>query len=382
MLVMRTAEDLANPVGELVGCEQTVGLDHFTLAVNPFGLYRVKPWAPLGQKAAYNPNSFAAILDLAVMFPEPALDLFGDMPACVVPDQKQSLLASCFELLDAPRQKPGRYPTDGPTIHEPQPCLIELLQVEPVAREGLRLGIILGERPLDEAQRLPLLRPATQGGQGQPTAPALVFEAHRPLGVALDYLHQSVAPSFFLSYRGSGEVIQHLARCQRTPRRRTRVARIVSPETRFSTRPSSKATCAAICSVQRLVSLPNSLGERCSISLTASALSSSKAARVLLGRDERGMRALRPRSLKSWMASRTVCCPQPRFSAICGTSSPLEEARSIWDRRKVKASLERSPASRRLRSSIKSLRTKIGGFIPTTVTHNPKPALNVHWAAR
>src|SRR5438270_845659 len=267
MLVMRTAEDLANPLGELISAEQTKGLYHFALAMNPFGLYRVKPWAPLGQKAAYNPNSFAAVFDLAIMFSEPASDLLGDVAACVVPDQKQDLLATSFE---------------------------------------------------------------------------------------------------------------RLALCQRTPRRRTRVARMVSPETCFSTRPSSKATCAAICSVQRLVFLPNSLGERWSNSLTASALSSSKAARVLLGRDERGMRALRPRSLKSWMASRTVCCPQPRFSAICGTSSPLEEARSIWERRKVKASLERSPASSRSRSSVESLRTKIGGFIPTTVTHNPKSALNVH----
>jgi hypothetical protein len=72
-------------------------------------------------------------------------------------------------------------------------------------------------------------------------------------------------------------VIQRLALCQRTPRRRPRVARIVSPETRLPVSPSSKLTCAAISSVQRLLSLPNSLGERCSISLMASALSSSKA---------------------------------------------------------------------------------------------------------
>src|SRR3712207_2902659 len=78
-----------------------------------------------------------------------------------------------------------------------------------------------------------------------------------------------------------------------------------------------------------------------------------------------------------WMASRTVCCPQPRFSAICGTSSLLEEARSIWERRKVKVALERNPASSRLRSSFESVRTKIGGFMPPTVTHNPKSILDV-----
>src|SRR3712207_2148127 len=166
--------------------------------------------------------------------------------------------------------------------------------------------------------------------------------------------------------------------CQHTPpRRRAKVARMVSPETRLSTRPSSKATCAAISSVQRLVSLPNSLGERWSNSRNCSALFSSKAAWVLLGREDLATKASNPRSLKSWMASRTVCCPQPRFSAICGTSSPLEEARSICERRKVKVSLERNPASSRLRSSFESVRTKIGGFMPPTVTHNPKLVLDV-----
>jgi hypothetical protein len=57
---------------------------------------------------------------------------------------------------------------------------------------------------------------------------------------------------------------------------------------------------------------------------------------------------------------------------------PLEEARSIWERRKVKVSLERNPAWSRSRSSFESVRTKIGGFMPTTVTHNPRPALDIH----
>jgi hypothetical protein len=100
---------------------------------------------------------------------------------------------------------------------------------------------------------------------------------------------------------------------------------MVSPQTRLRVSPSSKATSAAISRVQRLESLPNSLGERCSNSLTASALFWSKTARVLLGREEPATRASQT-SLVEVVdgASRTVCCPQPRFSAICGTGSPLE----------------------------------------------------------
>src|SRR5215204_612507 len=43
MLVMRTTEDPTNPLGELVSAKQTLRLDHFSLAVNPFGLYGVQP---------------------------------------------------------------------------------------------------------------------------------------------------------------------------------------------------------------------------------------------------------------------------------------------------------------------------------------------------
>src|SRR5215204_2992585 len=143
--------------------------------------------------------------------------------------------------------------------------------------------------------------------------------------------------------------------------------------------PSSKATCAAISKVHRLVSYPNSLGDRWSISLRASALSSSKASRVLLGREDLATKASRPLSLKSWMASRTVCCPQPRLSAIFGAYSPLELARSAWHRRKVKASFERSPAWRASRSSSENERTKIGVFMDLTVTRNTKPILKMHY---
>jgi hypothetical protein len=166
-----------------------------------------------------------------------------------------------------------------------------------------------------------------------------------------------------------------LARIHRTPRRRESVARIVSPETRLSIIPSSKAASEAIESVHRELSWPNSLGERWSKAGNRSAESSYKAARVRFGRDEPACRASRPRSLKSWMASRTVCWPHPRFSAICGTSFPFEEARSICDRRRVKVSLERREASRVSRSFCEKERTKIGVFMTLTITHDPKPVL-------
>src|SRR5215216_3304242 len=346
MLVMRTIEGSANPVGEFVSPQQTVGFDDLALAVNPFRLDGIEPRALLGQKAAYDPHPFAAVFDAAVVLAEPAPHLFGDVPASVVPDEKQHFLVHRFELLAAPLKKLSRYGTDGPPIHEPQPRLIEFGQVETVAGYGFRPGVVFGNRPLEEAKGLVLLAPSLQGGQGHPAPPAFILKTDGPFGVGPGDFHQPVASSFFLSYNGSGEVIHRLARIHLTPRRRESVARMVSPETRLSVIPSSKATSAAIESVQRLVSRPNSLGERCSSPLKASALSSSKASRVRRGREDLAIRASTSLALKSWMASRTVCWPQPRFFAICGTSSLLEEARSICERRRVKASLERSPAWR------------------------------------
>src|SRR5215204_1455237 len=117
---------------------------------------------------------------------------------------------------------------------------------------------------------------AVQVCLGHPAPPALVQEAHNPIDLILRQPHQSVASSFFLAYKGSGEVIHRLALCQRTPIR-AKVARMVSPLIRSFVSPSSKLTSAAISIVHKLLCLPNSLGLWWSISRRASTPSSSKA---------------------------------------------------------------------------------------------------------
>src|SRR5215217_1730582 len=200
MLVMRITEDPANPLGKLVSAQQTLGLDHVSLAVNPLGLYGVKPRTLLGQKTTYDSHSGfgPALFDTAIVPAEPAPEIFGDMPTGVIPDEKQDLLASRLELLRAPRKKLCRYAAHSSAIHESQPRIIEFGQIESVAGNGLRLGVVFGDRLLDEAKGLSFFRPATtQGRQSQPAPPALVLEAYCPFGVGPCHLHQSVAPSFF-----------------------------------------------------------------------------------------------------------------------------------------------------------------------------------------
>src|SRR5918998_2111992 len=382
MLVMRTTEDPTHPLGKLVCPEQPIRLDDLALGVDPLRLDGVEPRTLLRKQAAHNPHSASTLLDSAVMPSEPSPHFFGDVPAGVVPDEDQDLLSGRFELLQAPPAELGGYGTHGPAVHESQPRVADLGEVEPVAGDGFRLGIVLGDRPLDEAEGLALLGPTVEGGQRHPAPPAFVAESDGPLGIrrSRDF-HQPVAPPFFLSYKGSGEVIHRLARIHRTPSKRDKVARTVSPETRSLVSPSSKATSAAISNVQRLDSRPNSLGERWSISLKASADSSSKASRVRLGRESQpAVRASRPLSLKSFMASRAVCEAHPRFEAIFGARSPRQLARRIWARRMVKVSLERSASRRGSRSSSDNVRTKIGVFMDDTVTRQQKPILKLHQA--
>src|ERR687897_939527 len=207
MLVMRTTEYPAHPSGKLVCSQQPLQLYDLALGVYPLGLDGVQPWTLLWKQATDDPHALAALLDAAVVFSEPPSHLFGDMPARVVPDEDEDLLAKSFELLKAPRKEPRRYRRNRPFVHEPDPRFIDPWHIESVAGYGLRLGIVLGDRPLDEARGLALLGPGVQRGQDHPAPPALVQEAHRPgVGVGSGDFHQSVAPSFFLSYGGPGEV--------------------------------------------------------------------------------------------------------------------------------------------------------------------------------
>src|SRR5919107_669400 len=159
MRFVDTAEGPADPIGEFVSAEQPLGLDHLSLAVNPFGLDGVEPRTLLGKQAGHYPHSAATIFDLAVVGGHPVTHLMAFMPAGVVPDQKQGILAPLFELLAAPLKKLRGYGAHRPTINEPQPGLFELGQIHPVASECLRLGVVLSRLLLQKTRRVCGIRP-------------------------------------------------------------------------------------------------------------------------------------------------------------------------------------------------------------------------------
>src|SRR5918994_3684626 len=262
MLVVRTSKRRTDSLCQLIGTEQTVGFDHFSLAMNPLGLHRIEPRALLGQQATDDPHPFLlALFQSSVAPTDPAANLAAYVPACVVPDQHQNLLADGSQLLRAPLQKARGYTAHRRAVHKAHPRLLEFGHIQSVAGDSLRVGIIFLDRLLYETQRLASFAKAVQVGLPHSAPPALVLKADHPIDLIFRQAHQSVAPPFFLSYRGSGEVIQCLALCQRTPMR-AKVARTVSPLMRSFVSPSSKLTSAAICIVHRLLCLPNSLGLR------------------------------------------------------------------------------------------------------------------------
>src|SRR5215211_4865560 len=133
MLVMRATEDSADPLGELVSAEQPLGLRNLAFGVDPLGFYRVEPRALDGQRARHYPNPTAAGFDPAVVGGDPTSHLSAFVPACVVPNQEQGLLAPRLEPSATPLEELRGYGAHRPTIHESKPALLEFRQIQPVA---------------------------------------------------------------------------------------------------------------------------------------------------------------------------------------------------------------------------------------------------------
>src|SRR5215204_1728924 len=197
MLVMRTTEDPADPLSKLVSAKQSLGLRDLAFAVDPLGLYGVEPRALGGQQARYYPNPLAAGFDLAVVGVDPTSHLMAFVPACVVPDQKQGLLTPRLEPLATPPKKLRGYGAQRAAIYKPKPALFELRQIQPIAGERLRLGIVLPRLFLEEAHRLARLSPGVHRRPLKARKPTLILKAESLLRMALGQPDQPISIPFF-----------------------------------------------------------------------------------------------------------------------------------------------------------------------------------------
>ena len=184
MLVVRTTENPAYPICELVSAEQPLGLYDFALAVNPLGLYRIEPRALGGQKAGnYAPplhgRSSLTWRLWAVIQPLTSRLLCQDALSQI---RSRAFLPSP-KLVAAPTEKLRGYGAHRPTIHKSKPSLFKLRQIKPVAGERafVASGIVLSWLLLEEAHRLARLAPGTQRRPLEATEPSLVLEAESPL---------------------------------------------------------------------------------------------------------------------------------------------------------------------------------------------------------
>src|SRR5215208_3793104 len=138
MLVVRTIEDPADSVSELISAKQSLGLCNLAFGVDPLGLYSIEPRALGGQQARYYPYPMAAGFDFSVVRCDPLSQLSAFVPACVVPDKQQGLLASRLESVATPPEKLRAYGAQWAAVHEPQPALFEFRHIQPVAGESLQ----------------------------------------------------------------------------------------------------------------------------------------------------------------------------------------------------------------------------------------------------
>ena len=179
---MRTTKDPADPLCKLVRSQQTVRLDDLAFAVDPLGLYGVQPRTPLGQKTTHHPHSTAALLDAAVVFSDQRLTSLEMCQLAFSQMRTNTFLPRAWSFSQFHSEKLGRYRAHGPAIDESQPRLpVEFRKIEPVAGDGLRIGVLFSDRLLGGASATSSAQ-LLRGGQSKPAPPAFVLETDGPFG--------------------------------------------------------------------------------------------------------------------------------------------------------------------------------------------------------
>src|SRR5215216_1662436 len=108
MLVMRTTERPADPVGELVGSQQAVEFDDPSFPMNPLGLDGVQPRALLGKMATHDPHPLAAVFDAGLC----------------LPSHRLTSLETCQEALSQMRSKTFLPAASSSSQHHPRNCVV------------------------------------------------------------------------------------------------------------------------------------------------------------------------------------------------------------------------------------------------------------------
>jgi len=124
MRFVETAETGADPLGDLLRCQQAGGLDNPPLAMHPFRLDRIEPRTLRGQRTDHDPHPRPCPLDRPVVCPDPSSHRRADMPTRVIPHEQQRRFPLCRQSVAAPLEELRRQRTHRATVHEAQPQLL------------------------------------------------------------------------------------------------------------------------------------------------------------------------------------------------------------------------------------------------------------------
>lgn len=125
MRFMTTSILGTHAIGQFLGRQTAIGLDHGPFPMHPLRLNRIEPGTRARHTAHTDANTtMLSGLDRPVVQPHPCPHRVADMPRGVVPDQHQDRFVQGTQVVAAPRQKVRRDGAHGSATHTPQQQLI------------------------------------------------------------------------------------------------------------------------------------------------------------------------------------------------------------------------------------------------------------------
>jgi Double zinc ribbon len=262
---------------------------------------------------------------------------------------------------DEPRPKGACAPADGTSRPKVPPPLGRGRHLEASTGQGCAPWGLGRSRLVPQPHGL-VVAPGLQGRRGC-TAPPPVIVAAEHQGRRLGGHREQAGPAvFFRSSAGSGLTSQGWARGPLPPKR-PRASSRVGAERGVSLTPCSGQTAARRLRGPLRAGGPKVWGLWCTMPRTCSRGAAFSTGSPLSGRFAPCGPPARPWALHAWSTGRTVCGAQRQVFEIPEGGCRSALARTIWQRRTVKASCLRRPAVRAARSSSGTGQIDRGGFL-------------------
>jgi hypothetical protein len=215
MCLMLTAESSTDACCQLIGPKRSIGFNHPSFGMRPFGFNWIKPGTLDRQTTGQDAHPLTTVFHLAIVCPDPGGYFLADMPGGVIPYQSQDPFAHCFQPCATPFKKLNRDIADGTSVHETEqdslvdlPIFFHRPQQQPVTSQCFWVWVFFGFCLFNQAQWLTLFSPGRQVELGKTAPPCLITIALDPIPIRVAPADQSVAAVFLRSYAGSGLVIQ------------------------------------------------------------------------------------------------------------------------------------------------------------------------------